>query len=158
MYLATQLWEYTILTSWTSIGYKFCCTIWSMLPIIEHPWCCSCSVKSKLFMTTSSVCFLTKTCNSRSQKDSLFGGGLKQCSSCVIIIVCSSIWLFNWSRGLIFVIGRYVVFCMVTLMTFTSKDFLIMQTGIQGRIFSSDYGSPLAASISIKGINSTVHL
>ncbi|CDP11444.1 unnamed protein product [Coffea canephora] len=32
----------------------------------------------------------------------------------------------------------------------------LVKTGIQGRIFSSDYGSPLAASISIKGINSTI--
>ncbi|XP_071923773.1 carboxypeptidase SOL1-like isoform X2 [Coffea arabica] len=32
----------------------------------------------------------------------------------------------------------------------------LVKTGIHGRIFSSDYGSPLAASISIKGINSTI--
>lgn len=35
-------------------------------------------------------------------------------------------------------------------------DFLIMQAGIHGKIFSSDHGKPLPASIAIKGINYTV--
>ncbi|XP_060198684.1 carboxypeptidase SOL1 isoform X1 [Lycium barbarum] len=33
----------------------------------------------------------------------------------------------------------------------------LMKTGIHGRIFSSDEGRPLPASIAIKGINSTIH-
>lgn len=33
---------------------------------------------------------------------------------------------------------------------------LTSQTGVHGKILSSDYGRPLPASLSIKGINSTV--